>query len=45
MFQYQNLNSNFVNLNNLLTQNNVTGCTTMINESLKEKALPISKMQ
>ncbi|GAB6615910.1 glycosyltransferase family 2 protein [Bacillus cereus] len=43
MFQYQNLNSNFVNLNNLLTQNNVTGCTTMINESLKEKALPISK--
>ena len=34
LFKYQNMNCNRDKINNLLAQNIVTGCTTMINKSL-----------
>ncbi|MGB9763697.1 MAG: glycosyltransferase [Minisyncoccia bacterium] len=39
-WQYQNLNPEHKSLNYLLVQNNVTGCTVMINESLKNLINP-----
>ncbi|MEH7014785.1 glycosyltransferase family 2 protein [Neobacillus niacini] len=41
MFAFQNLNSGYSSVNQLLVQSNVTGCTVMINKKLKEMAEPI----
>ncbi|MFJ8067874.1 glycosyltransferase family 2 protein [Peribacillus sp. NPDC096447] len=41
MFKYQQLNSENKKLNQLLTQNNVTGCTLMINKSLANICKPM----
>jgi len=40
-FLYQKLNPKYASLNNLLVQNNITGCTIMINRRLAKIALPI----
>lgn len=42
-WSYQKLNPKLKNLNNVLIQNIVTGCTIMINKRLKELAQPIPK--
>ena len=38
---YQGIDAKYKNLNNLLIQNNITGCTVMINRKLAEMCLPI----
>lgn len=43
MWQYEKINPNLNTLNRLLIQNTITGCTTMINNALLKKSLPISK--
>lgn len=43
MWQYEKINPNLNSLNRLLVHNTITGCTTMINNALLEKSLPISK--
>ena len=40
---YQGLDPKYAKLNNLLMQNNITGCTVMINRGLAEISLPIPK--
>ena len=40
-FKYQGLNPERKNLHNLLVQNNITGCTVMINKKLAQLALPV----
>lgn len=43
MWRFQKLDPRRKSLNYLIVQNNVTGCTTMINKKLKEIALPLPK--
>lgn len=43
MFSYQNLHSAFDSINYMLVQNNITGCTMMINSQLREWSSPIPK--
>lgn len=40
-WRYQNLNPDLAQWNRLLVQNVVTGCTAMINQTLRELAVPI----
>lgn len=40
-WKYQNLDPNLKKLNYLLLLNNVTGCTVMMNNELRDKAMPI----
>lgn len=42
-FEYQKLDPTRISLNNLLVQNCVTGCTTMVNRALKERSGEIPK--
>ena len=42
-WKYQKINENLKNFNRLLAQNNVTGCTLMINKALMKIATPIPK--
>lgn len=43
LWEYQNLNPAKCKLNNILVQNNVTGCAMIINRPLAEISLPIPK--
>lgn len=40
---YQSIDAKYVSLNNLLIQNNITGCTVMINLKLAKMCLPVPK--
>jgi glycosyltransferase involved in cell wall biosynthesis len=42
-WKYQNLNPAIKQFSRLLVQNNITGCTVMMNKPLMEKSLPIPK--
>lgn len=43
MFEFQNLDKHSNSINKMLVQNNITGCTVMINKNLRNISKPIPK--